>query len=263
EKIVPPSQRAPDAKVPPQLEAVVLKVLSKKPNDRYQDMRELMGALEQVEREIRPKREPSGVVRTMPRTSSGPIRTSTPTPGSTAEALAAVEGGGKRRAGLYAAVAAAMLLAAGVGFAVTRRKPKETPPPPPIAAVAPPPAPAAPPPPAPAAEADDVELVLDTKPPGAEVFEGPEHLGTTPLHLRHPKVEASVTYVFRKLGFRDETLPVVPNRDKELMVELVVKDAPPHKVASRKSSAAPCRTEPTAATEEPAKRVTDLRNPFE
>jgi len=263
EKIVPPSQRAPDAKVPPQLEAVVLKVLSKKPNDRYQDMRELMGALEQVEREIRPKREPSGVVRTMPRTSSGPIRTSTPTPGSTAEALAAVEGGGKRRAGLYAAVAAAMLLAAGVGFAVTRRKPKETPPPPPIAAVAPPPAPAAPPPPAPAAEADDVELVLDTKPPGAEVFEGPEHLGTTPLHLRHPKVEASVTYVFRKLGFRDETLPVVPNRDKELMVELVVKDAPPHKVASRKSSAAPGRTAPPAATKEPAKRVTDLRNPFE
>jgi serine/threonine-protein kinase len=268
EKIVPPSQRAPDARIPPALEAIVLKVLSKKPNDRYKDMRELMGALEEVEREIRPKRErdSSGAVRTMPRTSSAPIkvgRTPTPPPeGSTSEALAAIEGSGRRRTGLYAAVAAGVLLVAGVGFAVTRKK--EPPPAPPVAAVDPTPAPAPAPPPTPApAAADDVELVLDTKPQGAEVFEGPEHLGTTPLRMRHPKAEASVTYVFRKLGFRDETLPVVPNRDKELMVELVTKDAPPHKVASRKSAPTPTRAAPAPTAKEPSKRVTDLRNPFE
>jgi hypothetical protein len=107
-----------------------------------------------------------------------------------------------------------------------------------------------------------VELVLDTKPQGAEVFEGPEHLGTTPLRLRHSKGEAAVTYVLRKLGFRDESLPVVPNRDKELMVELVVKEASPHKVASRKAATATPAPRP-AQPSAPKKRVTDLRNPFE
>ncbi len=52
--IEPPSKVRPDLQIPPQLEAVVLKALVKKRDDRYQKMADLQHALDLVQKEIMP-----------------------------------------------------------------------------------------------------------------------------------------------------------------------------------------------------------------
>ncbi len=43
--VPPPSERAPDAGISPELDAIVMKALQKKPSNRYQTMRDLIAAL--------------------------------------------------------------------------------------------------------------------------------------------------------------------------------------------------------------------------
>ena len=52
--VVPPSQVRPDLRIPASLEAVVLKALAKKRDDRYQKMTEVAAALDLVNKEIMP-----------------------------------------------------------------------------------------------------------------------------------------------------------------------------------------------------------------
>jgi serine/threonine protein kinase len=50
--VIPPSQRRPDVKVPPELEAVIMKALQKKREDRYDAMSDLQAALDDVSARI-------------------------------------------------------------------------------------------------------------------------------------------------------------------------------------------------------------------
>jgi eukaryotic-like serine/threonine-protein kinase len=47
-QIAPPSERAPDAGITPEMDAIVMKAMQKKPSDRYQMMRDLIAALREV-----------------------------------------------------------------------------------------------------------------------------------------------------------------------------------------------------------------------
>jgi hypothetical protein len=113
----------------------------------------------------------------------------------------------------------------------------------------------------------EIEIDLRTRPAGAEVFEGAERLGMTPLHLKRQRGDAAMVLTFRHAGYKDERRDVVPNADKDIEVVL---DAKRERVAhhSEKSGTtgakrpdAPTRDAPDSP--QPRKRVSDLRNPFE
>ncbi len=48
-QVVPPSERSPDAGISPEIDAVIMKALQKKPGDRFQTMRDLIAALKAVQ----------------------------------------------------------------------------------------------------------------------------------------------------------------------------------------------------------------------
>ncbi len=62
EPVEPPSQRAPDREIPPEVEAVCLRALSKDPGDRYVDAGELMADLESYLEGVRPRQEADRLV---------------------------------------------------------------------------------------------------------------------------------------------------------------------------------------------------------
>jgi serine/threonine-protein kinase len=254
EKPVPPSVRRPDLAIPPALEAVVMRCLQKKRDDRFADLRELMGALERAGGELREKG------------ASEPGTRAAPVPGAsdTETALAAVR---PRRTALYAglAVLAAAALALTLGLARSKRAEQSIPPAAPERLAvnpAPVPKPAAPIAPSPAQPAT-VEISLGSVPAGAEVLDGDERLGLTPLTLHRPRSDAPERFAFHHSGFREESREVVPNRD--LDVEVVL--APRERVASSTGTHHPAHTHaktttpPTTPTR-PPRRVSDLRNPF-
>lgn len=56
---IPPRQAAPDANIPPEFEALILKCMAKKPEHRYQSMLQLRDDLWQLERRLRRHQTPS------------------------------------------------------------------------------------------------------------------------------------------------------------------------------------------------------------
>ena len=255
--VVPPSQRRPDLRIPPPLEAVCLRALQKKPGERFADLREMMAALDRVETELK-----GGAP--APRPSSRPAAPVS-APSDTLGEIAAVR---KSRVGLYVGAGAAVAVVAfGAALLLTRKSPPAQPPVA-VAPVPPPTAPAPKPPEAPRpAAAGDIEIDLRTRPAGAEVFEGAERLGVTPLHLKRRRGDAAMVLTFRHAGYKEERRDVVPNADKDIEVVL---DAKRERVAHHseksgttgaKRSDPPTREPPDSP--QPRKRVSDLRNPFE
>jgi serine/threonine-protein kinase len=275
----PPSKRRPDLAIPAALEAIVLRTLQKKADERFADMRALMSALERVESELKPAAAASATSPSAPSSPSSsprivaPAASQAPTvisPAATdSTLLAAVK---PRRPGLLVAAGAlGGVLVVGGTIALVRgpsHKPTS-----PAAAVAAQPTtttPSASPSPsttptavAPADRAAEVELVLRTTPPGADVLRGAERLGATPLTLRWPRSDEAVALTFRHAGYRDAAREIVPSADKELEI-----------VLERRASAAPsaprvAHSRPTPATPEAPgsvkqkQRVSDLRNPFD
>jgi serine/threonine-protein kinase len=272
ESVTPPSQRRPDLEIPPALEAVVLRTLEKKPNDRYGDMKELMSELERVDGELR-----SALAVATPTPTPTPLASPPSPPPEDAHPdteqneVVAVP---RSRSGLYLALGvAAVALAIGV-MALTGGKKKPPPPLPAVATPEPPKAPEpAPPAPAPAApepkpERSDVEIVLRTVPPGAEIYDGQALIGASPLTFRRARGDGAVNLTFRRAGFREVTREVVPDRDRDVEVVLMArpKSAPPPRSAA--APVAPPEETPDPATRPAARpaqprRVSDLRNPFE
>jgi serine/threonine-protein kinase len=263
---VPPSQRRPDLNVPPALEAVVMRTIQKKPADRYADLRELMGELDRVEADLR-------VGRLGP--APTPARAAAPSPTAvTAPPLAAptvqtsqVDDDlvpARRRGPLYVAlggVGAAALVGLLVAVSHGGSKPR-----PAQAALSPIVAPKAPvtATAAPAAQPEDVEIVLRTVPPGAEIFEGAELVGTSPLPLRRPRSESPLGFTIKRAGYLAVSREVVPSKDRDVEVVLVAR--PHDKVATARRPAPPTpqasQPPPPRNVSQP-KRVSDLRNPFE
>jgi tRNA A-37 threonylcarbamoyl transferase component Bud32 len=263
EAAVPPSKRRPDLDVPPTLEAVVLRAMAKKPDDRYPSMRELVEALDQaaerdglaLPRRAREGRSEQIAAVAEPRSEAGDgIPTEElPAPRRLGRALAlGLAGGGA-------------LATVGMAAWMALRPPASAPPlraAAATAAAAPAPAVAAPVSPAVApAAAAEVTLTLRSSPPGAAVLEKGERLGLTPLSLRRPAQVRPVTLLFRLAGYKDVERVLVADANHD--VEVVLAARPAHHVARVPGGhAGQARKKP--AGEAPVKRgpAADLRDPF-
>jgi serine/threonine-protein kinase len=247
EPVVAPSKLRPD--IPPVLERIVLRMLHKKPAERFADMRELIDALEVADRELR-----AGGTAVVPRLRK---------PAAPTDVIDRLP---RSRAPLFAlaGLAALVLGGAAVTAVVTRHPPAAAPSAaapsaaPAVGSVAP--APAAAPGVVPAPTSADVELQLTTVPAGAEVLLDREQVGTSPVTVRRPRSE-SATVTVRRTGYRDVTRTLMLDRDQSVEIVLQPKQA---KVATR---ANPGFGTP-AASQKPAPparghHVSDLRNPFE
>jgi serine/threonine-protein kinase len=270
--VVPPTKLRPDLEIPVIVEEIVMRMLQKKPAERYADMRALIAAFDHALGKISAGEAPARKTSV-----DGMAR---PTSASLTDSVPELP---RNKAPIYVALAvSAAALAVIAGVAITRitRRPAAT-----VAAAtaAPPTAPmptatpaatatqtgtpaqvAAPPaaPPAPAAVATSVQIQVTTQPPGAEVFLDAERVGSSPLSVERARVAAPMTVTVRRAGYKDEKRVIVLDHDQSL--ELVL--APKREKVAVRTARTPGKTQSNSPPQQPAQpqhRVTDLRNPFE
>jgi serine/threonine-protein kinase len=279
--VTPPSERRPELGIPPSLEAVVMRMLQKKPADRFADMRALMDELDRVAAVLSGAAPPEATPRAAPAGRSAVAASSKPTePRRAAPAAASPTDDqllvpARNPTGLYVAAAlGTLVLVVGIALALRTPAPSEKPAPIPIAPAAgasaatagapAPPASASPAAPTPVQPAEtrpaEVELVLTSDPPGADIYDGDEHLGKTPLTVKRARGAAPFELSFRRPGFQTATRSIVPDGDK--MVEAKLLARPKVTTVAKKPSPAPPNS-PAPARPPKAGHVSDLRNPFE
>jgi eukaryotic-like serine/threonine-protein kinase len=256
--VVAPSKLRPDIAIPAVVEDIVLRMLQKKPADRYADMRELIEAFEAALGKLDAgqapaRRQPVEGVR--PR---APVTTS-------------VDEVPRNKAPLYVAavVGGAALLVGGVVAITHAGKPATAAPP--VAAVAAPPAAPAPtvtpswtaPAPAANAAAAEVTISVTTMPPGAEVYVGAESMGISPVEIKRARGGEPVALTMRKIGFKDVTRTLPLDHDQTLDVMLPAKHERLAVRAARPQTKAKAQPQKSDAAPQPQHHVSDLRNPFE
>ena len=271
----PPSVRNPGAHVSYEVEQVCLKALAKDRDQRYQTMKELAVALEACaggdlsqawgnEPSGPGLREPSQTFRTPGTAARNAVGTAPPRTSSSPELEAP-----KKRTGLILGGIAALLLGGGAVVVMSQKKPE---PPKPVV-IAPVEAPKPPP-----VETKVVEpakpthymMSINTQPPGAEVFNGPERLGVTPCNVALPASDKAVELVMKKKGFKDQPLRIVADKDHDYLSDLtaIAHSHPSSGSKTPKSSAPTVATpaeKPATAkpeTPKPAGKLRDLKDPF-
>lgn len=241
----PPSMKEinPNVHIPDAVDAVVLKTLAKDRDARYQTLLEVEHALMKAAPDVPSLPAMPSLPPERPRVGGpvGPTRKMLAHAATeameTGDELAATPNGTaevalpQRKIGpLLAVAAAAVLLVGAVGYALTREDPtlettvgeppaeEEGRPEEPISEVESEsgatddpaaetrPPPGVDPPPTP----QRVSVTLSSSPDGAEVSIGDRVLGTTPLTVPIEVSDEAVTLRFRKAGYLDQTLSVVP-----------------------------------------------------
>jgi serine/threonine-protein kinase len=227
-----PPLRGLEPSCPPEVEALVMRLLEKKAEDRPASMEEVARALEAL-LEGRPITDvPAGTL---------PVRVSaasaTPTVAETPEGRKqdTTLGGAagqpsvaerpRSRVGRNAALAALVLAAGGVVLWLQRGGPEAPPespsqaPVPPTGASAAVPEPSPPPPEPPASPAPPagVTLRLTSEPSGADVFRAADgiRLGQTPFERTIPRTEGEAVLLVRSRGYADETVAMRADRDDQ------------------------------------------------
>ncbi len=250
--VVPPSRRRPDLQIAPSLEAVALKAMSKKPDERYPSMRELLEALDAAGAEIDSGREAKRVaVRAAPTATAQRLST---------EELSSVGVGRGKRGLLLVAAGAALLAVVGVaGWAAlgdrgethaAARQPVAMPVPPRKE----------PPPPPKPAPAPDVKIVLRSNPTGAEVFLDGQDLGSAPVTYTHAQDTKTLSFLFKLAGHKDATRDLVPSENCDVEISLAqARHEHHHPGGGGGSSAAAPRQEQPSRT---VKTAGELRDPF-
>jgi serine/threonine-protein kinase len=199
----PASLRTIEPSVPLQLEAIVLKCLSKRPEQRYQSMQELAQDLEA----FRAGSIPSAVSEMMER--SGGF--SVPADFFKTARSATSQQPAKPRWPLYAGLAA--IVAAGAWFLIGQSSSKETAhaPEPVAAAAQPKEAPAS------GAPTEEVQItsqvVLGIEPSTAHVFQGDKDLGMSPVVVNVPENQ-QVNVEVRQEGYATQTLKLDGTQQK-------------------------------------------------
>jgi serine/threonine-protein kinase len=253
--VVPPSRLRPDLAIPAVVEDIVMRMLQKKPSDRFGDMRDLVAAFEAAQEKLDEGRAPA---RQFPGEGvrSRPLATDL------------VELVPRNRAPVYIAGAVggvALLLVGGMALTHVGNQPQPTA----AVATATAPAPAEVAPTAlsavapAAAQPESVQLQVTTVPAGADVFLGAEALGPSPIDVKRARGAEPVTLTIRKSGFKEVARAVPLDRDQSLEVVLQRKL---NKVAVRGSASPRAQSQATQGQKAPAQpqhRVSDLRNPFE
>jgi len=186
---IAPSQIRPDC--PPELEAIIIKCIAKKQDERYQNCRELLEDMKRIEAGM-PALASSSTYSQVPAIPNPSM------PSITQRALPQQQQGG---AGKWIGLAAILVLLGGggtVAFMMSKQTPvvhapviPQVVPPPPVATQ-----PAANTAPTPAAI---VKLI--SEPSGAEVWSGTELLGQTPLDVPRPEGSNRLTIELRASGF--------------------------------------------------------------
>src|SRR5207244_2961007 len=69
----------------------------------------------------------------------------------------------------------------------------------------------------------EVEIVLRTIPPGADIFDGMERLGASPLSLRRARSDAQLQVTIKHGGYKEVARAVALDRDRDVEVVLVPK----------------------------------------
>jgi len=246
---VPPlPPRSIEPTVPMGVEKIIMRLLEKDPDKRFQTMDEVIGVLNGVSLSrtgVSTDSEPSLAASTtkIPTSSSMPelmLESATTTLGSSAsESRSQLGIGPSRRNWIVPLVVvgglAGLVVAAIIGLSSGDEQP--TPAAPPTDVVAsetkpePPSGPTVTPMPPSAAAVPNVgdpsvTLVIESKPDGATVYRESDgvRLGKTPLRYKVTKVAGDAVFILKKRGFRDRTLTMRADRDDEFLVEMEKRD---------------------------------------
>jgi len=268
ENPVPPSQAAPEAQIPHEVEQIILKAMAKDRAERFQSMTELSAAIAQASgRMTRPTGDHA---EQPPRRISSPSQTYSPliqTRGTVTE----IPPPPRKRLPLVIGVIVAVVVLGGVAAAVMMRGGDPSPGPDPskkdpVPVVTPAGKPDA------TVVAATVKVRISSSPAGAEVFRGgllpgkkPE--GITPAVVKLPRNDRKVAFTLRLDGYQDGTIEVVPDREKEVITKLTRRQQvsvtrpppPPRPPPPTPTQPVPKRPEPK--TKRP-QHVDDLMNPF-
>jgi serine/threonine-protein kinase len=250
--VVPPRKLRPDLAIPGIVEDIVLRLLEKKPTQRYADMRELVAELDAAEQQLQSSTARPGAEQ--PTTPS--IGTERPS-----ELLAEVL---RNRTPMFVAagiVAAVLVVTAAVAVTKMVKRQKNVVPvasrPSHGASPTPPTTPALP---APAPTVAEVEIQVATVPPGAEVWLGSQKLGVSPVDVKHARSGEAATITIRRSGNKDVTRNIMLDRDQTIEVVLQSKR---DRVAVRQGRPPGVPKTSAQPAQQPARHTSDLRNPFE
>jgi serine/threonine-protein kinase len=192
--------------LPPGLEAIVMKCLAKRPEQRYQSMDEFVADIDKVMAGAKP-------------TAVREAREDLTAPGEYYEDSAHSGPRGKKRQ--LAWIGAAVVVALVAGAAVLTRKPAAPPVAPPTVAEPATPKPAEPkvePVPQTAPGPSLRQVLLATEPVAAQIWKGTEDLGTSPISVQVPMGQ-SVEVTIRASGFK-ETRVVVDGTESSQSIKL-------------------------------------------
>jgi len=255
----PPSPLGFDPSIPGEVDGFILRLLAKEADHRYQNAREVLAAIDEITRSpsfIRPGTGAGGSpAQTQPATLG--VAATTPTPrttlGAAAGSLPPRTQRRSRAAVLAPILAAGVVATAGVIFALTRNgaapgaggdenvsgavaeevadggtaagatgvathvDATDAGAPAHSATAGAGAGDTAPP-----AVSGDIELVIDSSPRGAEVYQQPlgVRVGRTPYESKRPPAEGELVYVLKKSGYRTEKIAVPASKSAKRMVKL-------------------------------------------
>ena len=245
---VPIRALVPAQDVPPGLEAIILKALSKKPEQRYQTMEELAQDIDKLVRGAIPDAVPDMISRSggfnVPADFFSERGMPAPVPATP------IQHSARKRWGVYAGVAgvtAAIMIVVGIFAKSTSSTASDAPKAitlAPTMVVEPPKPPDPPPAPAPV----EVKHVLfASEPLDSHVFHNGQDLGATPLTVDVPKGQ-KVTVEVRREGFKPQTL-TLDGSEAKMKVKLDKMAAAPRPAPARRpSESAPRPANPSPTT---------------
>ena len=227
----PPSPRATNARIPAELEAVILKALAKTREERFGSMAEMQAALRGAAAAAAPapappQASPAGETVALPSAEGRPTTTFRSAAGETSRVVSPGGRAGRRAAWMAGAAALAVGIWAVAGMPGRRTAREEAVTPPAAAVVAPTPPPSeAPPPPrdSPAPAPVQILLRLASEPGGATITDARSGavLGATPFERRIDRGPTALDLRVAKPGFAavDVTVPLAGDYDKTVRLE--------------------------------------------
>lgn len=210
EELPPVNETNPEVYIPPDVEEILNKALAKKADERFQSIAEMAEAIARVPNYTAP---PPGTLPARPDPSKKVALVSEPTD---EEDLLEKPRTGKAR--ILAGALGALVALGGVVATIAIIKQDSNTPQPKVSTYKPKPAPKP-------TQATNHQITMKSSPPGAEVFLGvitkdSKPVGTTPATVRLPHRSTPVPFTLRLKGYKDVKQSIIPDRDKELLIQL-------------------------------------------
>jgi len=234
----PPMPSTINRMLSPALEATILKLLEKNPDDRYQTMGDVIRALDAVTGHryatARPSQLPAAPLAAAPMHT--PVGIPTTLGSAAGQSVQLTAEGGRRGSWLVPVLALVAAVGGGVAYVVATRgagsgggdeaRPAAAAPAPIPTPTGDQPAPAVDEPAASgepaAADEDEVSLRIESKPPGAKLFRAADGvlIGETPHEVRVRKGPGEAVFILKLRGHEDATVSLPTTADALRIVEL-------------------------------------------